>query len=125
LTDVKDLMGEVDFKVFSGPAKDPKGRVTALKVPGGNDKLTRKQIDDYTKFVSIYGAKGLAYIKVNDKSDLEEGLQSPIVKFLPTDVRKAILERVAADIGDLIFVGADKANIVTEALGALRCKLGA
>ncbi|HEY7884574.1 MAG TPA: aspartate--tRNA ligase, partial [Cellvibrionaceae bacterium] len=94
LTDVKDLMGEVDFKVFSGPAKDPKGRVTALKVPGGNDKLTRKQIDDYTKFVSIYGAKGLAYIKVNDKSDLEEGLQSPIVKFLPTDVRAAILERV-------------------------------
>ncbi|UZJ44928.1 aspartate--tRNA ligase [Marinimicrobium sp. C6131] len=124
LVDVKELMGAVDFKVFSGPAKDPKGRVTALKVPGGNEKLTRKQIDDYTKFVGIYGAKGLAYIKVNDKSDLEEGLQSPIVKFLPTDVRKAILERVEADNGDLIFFGADKANVVSEALGALRCKLG-
>jgi len=124
LVDVKDLMGEVDFKVFSGPAKDPKGRVTALKVPGGNDKLTRKQIDDYTKFVSIYGAKGLAYIKVNDKNDMEEGLQSPIVKFLPNDVRKAILERVEADNGDLIFFGADKATVVSEALGALRCKLG-
>ncbi len=124
LVDVKDLMSEVDFKVFSGPAKDPKGRVTALKVPGGNEKLTRKQIDDYTKFVGIYGAKGLAYIKVNDKNDLEEGLQSPIVKFLPTDVRKAILERVEADNGDLIFFGADKATVVSEALGALRCKLG-
>ena len=124
LVDVKDLMGEVDFNVFSGPAKDPKGRVTALKVPGGNEKLTRKQIDDYTKFVGIYGAKGLAYIKVNDKNDLEEGLQSPIVKFLPTDVRKAILERVEADNGDLIFFGADKATVVSEALGALRCKLG-
>ncbi|MDQ2077907.1 aspartate--tRNA ligase [Marinimicrobium sp. ABcell2] len=125
LVDVKDLMTEVDFKVFSGPAKDPKGRVTALKVPGGNDKLTRKQIDDYTKFVGIYGAKGLAYIKVNDKSDLEEGLQSPIVKFLPNDVRAALLERLQAENGDLIFFGADKAKVVTEALGALRCKLGA
>lgn len=125
LVDVKDLMTEVDFKVFSGPATDPKGRVTALKVPGGNDKLSRKQIDDYTKYVGIYGAKGLAYIKVNDKSDLEEGLQSPIVKFLPTDVRAALLERVQADNGDLIFFGADKAKVVTEALGALRCKLGA
>ncbi|WP_027329517.1 aspartate--tRNA ligase [Marinimicrobium agarilyticum] len=124
LVDVKDLMGEVDFKVFSGPAKDPKGRVTALKVPGGNEKLTRKQIDDYTKFVSIYGAKGLAYIKVNDKNDLEEGLQSPIVKFLPTEARKGILERVEAENGDLIFFGADKATVVSEALGALRCKLG-
>jgi len=125
LVDIKDLMGEVEFKVFSGPAKDPKGRVTALKVPGGNDKLTRKQIDDYTQFVGIYGAKGLAYIKVNDKNDLEEGLQSPIVKFLPTEVRGAILQRLDADNGDLIFFGADKANIVSEALGALRCKLGA
>jgi aspartyl-tRNA synthetase len=125
LVDVKDLMGSVDFKVFSGPAADPKGRVTALKVPGGNDKLSRKQIDDYTKFVSIYGARGLAYIKVNDKADLEEGLQSPIVKFLPTEVRAAILERVGAENGDLIFFGADKHKIVTEALGALRCKLGA
>ncbi|WP_111641278.1 aspartate--tRNA ligase [Marinimicrobium alkaliphilum] len=124
LVDVKDLMTEVDFKVFSGPAKDPKGRVTALKVPGGNEKLTRKQIDDYTKFVGIYGAKGLAYIKVNDKSDLEEGLQSPIVKFLPTEVRAAILDRLDAQNGDLIFFGADKHRVVTEALGALRCKLG-
>ncbi|MGD8174531.1 aspartate--tRNA ligase [Marinimicrobium sp. ARAG 43.8] len=124
LVDVKDLMGSVEFKVFSGPAKDPKGRVTALKVPGGNDKLTRKQIDDYTKFVGIYGAKGLAYIKVNDINDLEEGLQSPIVKFLPNEVRKSILERVGAENGDLIFFGADKATVVSEALGALRCKLG-
>ncbi|MGQ9427422.1 aspartate--tRNA ligase [Gilvimarinus sp. F26214L] len=124
LVDVKDLMTEVEFKVFSGPANDPKGRVTVMKVPGGNDKLSRKQIDDYTKFVSIYGARGLAYIKVNDLSDLENGLQSPIVKFLPTDVRKAILERVGAENGDLLFFGADKAKVVSEALGALRCKLG-
>ena len=124
LVDVKDLMDTVEFKVFAGPAKDPKGRVTALKVPGGCEKLTRKQIDDYTKFVGIYGAKGLAYIKVNDKDNLEEGLQSPIVKFLPIDVRRAILERVEADNGDLIFFGADKATVVSEALGALRCKLG-
>jgi len=121
---VSDLMTEVDFKVFSGPASDPKGRVAALKVPGGNS-LTRKQIDEYTKFVGIYGAKGLAYIKVNDKSDLEEGLQSPIVKFLPTEVRHALLDRVEAQDGDLIFFGADKESIVNEALGALRCKLGA
>jgi aspartyl-tRNA synthetase len=125
LVDINDLVKEVDFKVFAGPANDPKARVTALKVPGGNDKLTRKQIDEYTKFVSIYGAKGLAYIKVNDKSDLEEGLQSPIVKNLPISVRAAILDRVAAENGDLIFFGADKHKIVTEALGALRCKLGA
>lgn len=124
LIDVKDLMGGVDFKVFAAPAKDPEGRVTALKVPGGNDKLSRKQIDEYTKFVSIYGAKGLAYIKVNDKSNLSEGLQSPIVKFLPENVRADILERVEADNGDLIFFGADKQSIVSEALGALRCKLG-
>ena len=121
---VSDLMTAVDFKVFSGPATDPKGRVAALKVPGGNS-LTRKQIDEYTKFVGIYGAKGLAYIKVNDKSDLEEGLQSPIVKFLPNDVRQALLDRVEAENGDLIFFGADQATVVNEALGALRCKLGA
>lgn len=124
LVDIKDLMTEVDFKVFSGPANDPKGRIAALRIEGGNDKLTRKKIDEYTKFVSIYGAKGLAYIKVNDKADLENGLQSPIVKFLPNDVRGAILERVGAESGDIIFFGADKANIVTESLGALRCKLG-
>ncbi|MFT2099228.1 aspartate--tRNA ligase [Marinomonas sp. 2405UD66-6] len=120
---VSDLMAGVDFKVFSGPATDPKGRVAALKVPGGN-ALTRKQIDDYTKFVGIYGAKGLAYIKVNDKSNLEEGLQSPIVKFLPVEVREALLTRLDAQDGDLIFFGADSEKVVNEALGALRCKLG-
>lgn len=125
LVEVKDLMGGVDFKVFSAPAKDPKGRVTALKVPGGSEKLTRKQIDEYTKFVGIYGAKGLAYIKVNDVTDVQEGLQSPIVKFLPDDVRQALLDRLEAQNGDIIFFGADKGKVVSEALGALRCKLGA
>ncbi len=125
LVEVKDLMAEVDFKVFSGPAKDPKGRVAALKVPGGAEGISRKQIDDYTKFVGIYGARGLAYIKVNNRDDLEEGLQSPIVKFLPLDVRRALLDRLDANNGDLIFFGADKGKVVSEALGALRCKLGA
>ncbi len=120
---VSDLMTDVDFKVFSGPAKDEKGRVAALKVPGGNT-LTRKQIDAYTKFVGIYGAKGLAYIKVNDKSNLEEGLQSPIVKFLPIEVRQQLLDRLEASDGDLIFFGADSIKVVNEALGALRCKIG-
>lgn len=123
LVDVKDLMAGVDFKVFSGPANDPKGRVTALKVPNGGE-IPRKKIDAYTKFVSIYGAKGLAYIKVNDKTDIENGLQSPIVKFLSPEVVQAILDRVDAENGDLIFFGADSAKVVTEALGALRCKLG-
>ncbi|MFL0809970.1 MAG: aspartate--tRNA ligase [Agarilytica sp.] len=123
LIEIKDLMQEVEFKVFSGPAKDPKGRVTAMKVPNGG-AIPRKKIDAYTKFVSIYGAKGLAYIKVNDKDDLENGLQSPIVKFLPEDVRRAVLDRVGAENGDLIFFGADKAKVVSEALGALRCQLG-
>ncbi|MFL0804765.1 MAG: aspartate--tRNA ligase [Agarilytica sp.] len=123
LVEIKDLMADVEFKVFSGPAKDPKGRVTAMRVPNGG-AIPRKKIDAYTKYVSIYGAKGLAYIKVNDKSDLEGGLQSPIVKFLPADVIQAILDRVGAEDGDLIFFGADKAKVVTEALGALRCKLG-
>ena len=123
MVDVKDLMTEVEFKVFSAPAKDPKGRVAALKVPGGGE-IPRRQIDGYTKFVSIYGAKGLAYIKVNDKDDLEEGLQSPIVKFLPVEVRRAILDRLAAENGDLIFFGADNQKVVAESLGALRCKLG-
>lgn len=123
MVDIKDLMQDVEFKVFSGPAKDPKGRVTALNVPKGGE-IPRRTIDAYTQFVSIYGAKGLAYIKVNDKNDLEEGLQSPIVKFLPPEVRKAILERVGAENGDLIFFGADTHKIVSEALGALRCKLG-
>lgn len=124
LVEVKDLMREVDFKVFSGPANDPKGRVAALKVPGAAEQLSRKQIDDYTRFVGIYGARGLAYIKVNDKDNLEDGLQSPIVKFLPTSVRQSLLERLSAENGDIIFFGADSAKIVTEALGALRCKLG-
>ena len=123
MVNVKDLMTEVEFKVFSAPAKDPKGRVAALKVPGGGE-IPRRQIDGYTKFVSIYGAKGLAYIKVNDKDDLEEGLQSPIVKFLPVEVRRAILDRLAAENGDLIFFGADNQKVVAESLGALRCKLG-
>jgi aspartyl-tRNA synthetase len=124
IVDVGDLMQEVEFKVFSGPANSADGRVAALKVPGGNEALTRKKIDEYTKFVGIYGAKGLAYIKVNDKSDLENGLQSPIVKFLPEPVRAAILARLEAENGDLIFFGADTTKVVNEALGALRCKLG-
>ena len=125
LVEMRDLMGEVEFKVFSGPAKDPEGRVAALRVPNGSNLLSRKQIDDYTQFVAIYGARGLAYIKVNDVNDLEEGLQSPIVKFLPLPVRRAVLERTGAQNGDLVFFGADKAMVVNEALGALRCRLGA
>lgn len=124
LVTVSDLMAEVDFKVFSGPATDAKGRVAALKVPGGSE-LTRKQIDDYTKYVGIYGAKGLAYIKVNDKSNLPDGLQSPIVKFIPEAVLAQLIERLDAKDGDLIFFGADNATIVNDALGALRCKIGA
>ncbi|MCU7916306.1 MAG: aspartate--tRNA ligase [Candidatus Thiodiazotropha sp. (ex Gloverina cf. vestifex)] len=123
LVDLQDLMASVEFKVFSGPAKDPKGRVAALRVPGGNT-LSRKQIDEYTKYVGIYGAKGLAYIKVNEKAKGIEGLQSPILKFLPDEVVSAILDRTAADDGDLIFFGADKANVVNESLGALRVRLG-
>ena len=123
LVDVSDLMQGVDFKVFSAPANDPRGRVAALKVPGGNN-LSRKEIDDYTKYVSIYGAKGLAYIKVNDAEAGREGLQSPILKFLPDEVVSAIMQRVSAETGDLVFFGADKATIVNESLGALRVKLG-
>ncbi len=125
IVEVADLMTAVEFKVFSGPAVDPDSRVAALKVPGGGEKLTRKQIDDYGNFVGIYGAKGLAWIKVNDKADLENGLQSPIVKFLPLPVRQALLDRLQAENGDVIFFGADKTKIVCDALGALRCKLGA
>ncbi|MFA5630704.1 MAG: aspartate--tRNA ligase [Porticoccaceae bacterium] len=124
LVEIKDLLTDVEFKVFSGPANDPKSRVAAMLVKNGNDLLSRKQIDAYTQFVAIYGAKGLAYIKVNDVNDLENGLQSPIIKFLPEATRKAILERLGAETGDVIFFGADKANIVNDALGALRCKLG-
>ncbi|MEH6470795.1 MAG: aspartate--tRNA ligase [Halopseudomonas sp.] len=123
LVEVKDLMATVDFKVFAGPAKDPKGRVTALKVPGGA-VLTRKQIDEYTKFVSIYGARGLAWIKVNDLAKGVEGLQSPIVKFLGEEVSLQLMERVEAKDGDIVFFGADNGKIVSEALGALRCKVG-
>jgi aspartyl-tRNA synthetase len=124
LTDVGDLMTEVKFKVFAKPANDPKGRVAALCVPGNANKaLSRKQIDDYTDFVAIYGAKGLAYIKVNDISAGRDGLQSPILKFLPDSAIEGILERTKADSGSIIFFGADKAKVVNEALGALRLKI--
>ena len=123
LVDVGDLVESVDFKVFSGPAKDPKGRVAALRVPQGGS-LTRKQIDDYTKFVGIYGAKGLAYIKVNEIAKGVEGLQSPIVKFLGDETAMAVMERAGAEDGDIVFFGADKATVVNEALGALRIKVG-
>lgn len=123
LVDVADLMQGVEFKVFSGPAKDPKGRVAALRLPKGCE-LTRKQIDGYTKFVGIYGARGLAYIKVNELAKGREGLQSPILKFLPDETVDEIMKRTGAEDGDLIFFGADKAKIVNEALGALRVKLG-
>jgi len=123
LVDVADLMASVDFKVFAGPAKDPKGRVAALKVNGGA-QLSRKQIDEYTKFVGIYGAKGLAWIKVNELEKGAEGLQSPIVKFLGEEVALSIMEKVGAQNGDIVFFGADKEKVVNEALGALRCKIG-
>ena len=123
LVDVADLMAEIEFKVFAGPAKDPKGRVAALRVPGGA-KLTRKNIDDYTKFVSIYGARGLAWIKVNEIENGANGLQSPIIKFLGEDVTMAIMDRLGAQNGDIVFFGADTAKIVSEALGALRIKVG-
>ncbi len=124
LTDIADLVAEVEFRVFSAPAKDEHGRVVALCLPEGCKKLSRKEIDDYGSFVGIYGAKGLAYIKVNDKDAGVEGLQSPILKFLPETVALGIVERVQAQTGDIIFFGADKAKIVNEAMGALRVKLG-
>ncbi len=123
LQDVDDLMKGVESKIFSGPANDPKGRVAALKLPQGT-KLSRKDIDNYTKYVGIYGAKGLAYIKVNDRAAGREGLQSPILKFIPDDVVEAIMDRVGAETGDLVFFGSDNARIVSESLGALRVKLG-
>jgi aspartyl-tRNA synthetase len=123
LINVADLMKTVDFKVFSGPANMEDGRVAALNVPGGSS-LTRKEIDDYTTYVSQFGAKGLAYIKVNDIALGREGLQSPILKFLPDDVVKNIIERTETMSGDLIFFGADKTKIVNDALGSLRSKLG-
>ncbi|APD85741.1 aspartate--tRNA ligase [Alteromonas sp. Mex14] len=123
LTDVADLLADVDFKVFSGPANDPKGRVAAIRVPGGAS-LSRKQIDEYTKFVGIYGAKGLAWVKVNDAGAGLEGLQSPILKFLTEDITNAMLERTGAQSGDILLFGADSYTVVTEAMGALRLKLG-
>jgi aspartyl-tRNA synthetase len=123
LVDLGDVMQAVEFKVFSGPANDPDGRIAALRVPGGSG-LSRKMIDDYTKYVGKYGARGLAYIKVNEVAAGREGLQSPILKFLPDDVVAAIVERTAVADGDLIFFGADKTRVVNESLGALRVKLG-
>ncbi len=124
LVDIADLMKGVDFKVFNGPANDPASRVVALKVPGGGS-LSRKEIDDYTKFVGNYGAKGLAWIKVNDIGAGIEGLQSPILKFMPEQVVQDVLARLEATTGDLIFFGADKAKIVNDAIGALRLRVGA
>ena len=123
LVDVDDLLTDIDFKVFKGPALDPNSRVAALRLPNGGS-LSRKQIDDYTRFVSIYGAKGLAYIKVNDRQQGLQGLQSPILKFLPETAVLALMDRVQAQTGDIIFFGADKTKVVNEALGALRVKLG-
>ncbi|MEX1236755.1 MAG: aspartate--tRNA ligase, partial [Pseudomonadales bacterium] len=120
--EIADLMTDVEFKVFSGPANDDESRVVALRLPDG-DRLSRKNLDDYTKFVGVYGARGLAYIRVNDIAAGIEGLQSPILKFLPDDVVASILERVGAEDKDVIFFGADRASVVNDALGALRCKL--
>ncbi len=123
LVTISDLLADVEFKVFAGPARDPAGRVAALRVPGGN-ALTRKEIDDYTEFVGRYGARGLAYVKCNDVAAGRDGLQSPILKFLPDAAIAAIVERTGAQSGDLIFFGADKARVVNESLGALRVRLG-
>lgn len=123
LVDIKDLMLNVDFKVFREPAADPNGRVTVLKVPGGAT-ISRKEIDDYTKFVGQYGARGLAWVKVNDRAAGLEGLQSPILKFMPEDVVWALMDRVNAADGDILFFGADSASVVSDALGALRVRVG-
>lgn len=124
LVEISDLLKDVEFKVFSNPANTKGSRVAVVCVPQGGEKLSRKHIDDYTKFVSIYGAKGLAYIKVNERAKGIEGLQSPILKFLPEDVVNNILDRVSAKDGDILFFGADIATIVNEALSALRDKIG-
>jgi aspartyl-tRNA synthetase len=123
LTDVADLVAGCDFKVFAGPAKDPNGRVAALRVPGGGS-MPRSQIDDCTAYVARYGAKGLAYIKVNERARGRDGLQSPITKFLSDEALNGVLERTHASDGDLIFFGADSAKVVSDALGALRLKIG-
>lgn len=124
MVDVDDLLKSVEFKVFAGPANDEKGRVAVINVPGGAGKYSRKGIDELTKFVGIYGAKGLAYIKVNDLEQGFAGLQSPILKFLPESVAMAIVERAGSASGDIIFFGSDSYKVVTEALGALRLKVG-
>ncbi|HHL2521750.1 TPA: aspartate--tRNA ligase [Yersinia enterocolitica] len=123
LVDVADLVKDVEFKVFSGPANDAEGRVAALRVPGGA-QVTRKQIDEYGQFVGIYGAKGLAWLKVNDRAAGVEGVQSPIAKFLSAEVLEAILARTQAESGDILFFGADSFKVVTDAMGALRLKVG-
>ena len=123
LVDIGDLMQDVEFKVFSGPANDPRGRVAAMRLPDGQ-RLTRKAIDDLTQFVGIYGAKGLAYVKVNALEEGMEGLQSPILKFLPEAVVRSTLERLGAVNGDIVFFGADRADVVNASMGALRAKLG-
>ena len=123
LVDLSDIMKEVEFKVFSGPAKEKDGRVAALAVPGGSS-LSRKEIDDYTSFVARYGAKGLAYIKIEDISKKKDGMQSPILKFLPDEVIDELVNRVDINDGDIIFFGADKESIVNDALGALRVRIG-
>jgi aspartyl-tRNA synthetase len=123
LVEVSDLMADVEFKVFAGPAADPGGRVAALKIPGGAG-LSRKQIDDYTDYVGRYGAKGLAYIKVNSVQQGRDGLQSPILKFLPDAVIETLISRLDLADGDLVFYGADKTRVVNDALGALRVKIG-
>ena len=123
LIDVADLVKDVEFKVLAAPANDEKGRVAVLTVPGGA-KLSRKQIDEYTKFVGIYGAKGLAWMKVNDRDAGIEGVQSPIAKFLNEEVINGLLERTNAQTGDILLFGADKRNVVNEAMGALRLKVG-
>ena len=123
LVEIKDLLKDIEFKVFAGPANDSACRVATLKVPGGA-QISRKQIDDYTKYVGIYGAKGLAWIKVNALESGIEGLQSPIIKFLGDEVTLQIMQRLEAQNGDIVFFGADQASIVSEALGALRCKIG-
>src|SRR5580658_343859 len=123
LVDVADLVKDCSFKVFAGPANDPAGRVAALRVPGGG-ALTRKEIDDYTAFVARYGAKGLAYVKVNDVAKGREGLQSPIIKFLSDEAVSGIVSRTQAQDNDLIFFGADSAKVVSDSIGALRLKVG-
>jgi aspartyl-tRNA synthetase len=125
LVDVADLVRDCDFKVFAGPASNPKGRVVALNVPKGGERLSRKEIDDYTAYVGRYGAKGLAYVKVNDVAKGRDGLQSPILKFLSDAAVAGILSRTGAQTGDLIFFGADTAQVVNDAIGALRLKVGA